>query len=190
MKKYLCLMLSVMLMALSFAGCGDMSESSEDTPDYAKQTGSGESYVATVGDDDATIEYLGATLDINEGEFDDEEDLDGSRYFCLKMTFTNDMSYVSEDDDGDEDIYKDSLDNAFVVQAVQDDEVIEPRGPGETETIEEDNVYERIDQASSVECEYYFPVDPEKPVTIHVLNPDGEDTVMAELTFQPEEDDF
>ena len=44
-----------------------------------------------------------------------------------------------------------------------------------------------IDSGKSLECEMYFPVEPNSPVTIQVLNPDGEDTVMAELTYTPEE---
>ena len=46
-----------------------------------------------------------------------------------------------------------------------------------------------IDAGSSIECEFWFPVESSDPVTIQVLNPDGEDTVMAEVTFTPEEDE-
>lgn len=191
LKKALALLLSAMLICVFAAGCGgvDMSGSGDDIPDYAQTTGSGEPYIATVSDDSATIEYLGATLDINEGEFEDEDEVEKVTYFRLGMSFTNDMSEGTYDDEVDDEYKQDSLDAAFVVQAVQDGEVIQPRGPGETETIEEDNVYEKIDELGYLDCEYYFPVDPSKPVTIQVLNPDGEDTVMAELTYKPEGDE-
>lgn len=61
--------------------------------------------------------------------------------------------------------------------------MIEPRDEVDADTFEEQNVYELIDAGDSIECEYWFPVDPSQPVTIQILNPDGEDTVMAELTF-------
>ena len=61
-----------------------------------------------------------------------------------------------------------------------------------TTSFEDDNTYELIDAGSSIECEYWFPVNAYKPVKIQILNPDGEDTVMAELEYIPSElmDDF
>ena len=50
------------------------------------------------------------------------------------------------------------------------------------------SVWEK-DAGKSIECDYWFPVDASQPVTIQILNIDGEDTVMAELTFPVSEDD-
>ena len=77
-------------------------------------------------------------------------------------------------------------DDAFVIQAVQDGEVIEHRSEPEAETIEEENCWELIDSGEWRECEMYFPIDIQKDVTVQVLNPDGEDTVMAELAYTPQ----
>ena len=53
-------------------------------------------------------------------------------------------------------------------------------------TFEEENVYEVIDAGSSIECEYWIPIDPDKPVTVQVMTPDDKDTVMGELEYTPE----
>ena len=114
---------------------------------------------------------------------------DDEAYFVLDMDFYNDLDFATQESDPDDPENQDSLDRSYVIQAIQGEEVIYPRGEVEAETIEEDNAYELIDAGKSIECEYWFPVDASKPVTIQILNPDGEDTVMAELTFPVTEDD-
>ena len=69
------------------------------------------------------------------------------------------------------------------------DEVIYPRGEIEAETVEEDNAYEMKDAGKMINCDYWFPVDASQPVTIQILNIDGEDTVMDELTFPVSRED-
>lgn len=190
MKKLCIPLLCLTFVLLLLAACSEDSwESSEDGwSGDGTYTASGEEYKATVSDGSASIEYLGDSLDIEEGEFLSDE-VDGD-FFCLRMLFTNDYAFMSRDtyasDDDDDEYEISSLDKSFVIQAVQDGKVILPRSFGETETIEEDNCWEEIDQGSFLDCELYFPVDVSKPVTIQVLNPDGEDTVMAELEYQPE----
>ena len=49
-----------------------------------------------------------------------------------------------------------------------------------------ENCWELIDSGEWRECEMYFPIDIQKDVTVQVLNPDGEDTVMAELAYTPQ----
>ena len=153
-------------------------------------TGTGNEYHALVADDKtASIEYLGARLDINEWEWI-KDDFEDTTWFCLKMSFYNEFSTVHEDDFSKERL-RDSLDASFYVQALQGGEVVLPRDGTEAETNEEENVYERIDEGRSIECEYWFPVDPDKEVTIQVLNIDGQDTVMAEIVYEAgaDEDD-
>lgn len=84
---------------------------------------------------------------------------------------------------------QDALDRSFAIKAIQGENLIEPRDEIGAETIEEDNAYQMIDAGTSIECDYWFPVDASQPVTIQILNIDGEDTVMAELTFPVSEDD-
>ena len=84
---------------------------------------------------------------------------------------------------------QDALDRSFAIKAIQGENLIEPRDEIDAETIEEDNAYQMIDAGTSIECDYWFPVDASQPVTIQILNIDGEDTVMAELTFPVSEDD-
>lgn len=175
-------------------GCSiDTSGSGQGSwSDEGSYTASGEEYRANVGDDGtASVEYLGDSLDIEEGEYI-EDDVAGD-HFCLHMTFTNDYGFMSDsgygssNDDLDDSYTQSSLDKSFVIQAVQEGKVIDHRSEAETETIEEDNCWELIDEGGFLDCELYFPVDVSKPVTIQVLNPDGEETVMAELEYRPEE---
>jgi len=190
MKRAVTLIVCFMLMCLT-AGCSggpDIAKDSSSGSSDATVTGSGYEYTAYV-DQDApsfTVEYLGSTVESDEGEFIND-DFDGE-FFVLKMTYTNDLDLVTHDSDVDDIENKDCLDSSFVIRAVQDDNIIDPRDETETETIEEDNVYSYIDAGSMLECEYWFPVDTSEPVTIQVLNPDGEDTVMAKVTFSPGED--
>ena len=131
----------------------------------ATVTGTVNEYHALVADDKtASIEYLGARLDINEWEWV-KDDFEDTTWFCLKMSFYNEFSTVHEDDFS-EDRLRDNLDASFYVQALQDGKVVLPRDGSEAETNEEENVYERIDEGRSIECEYWFPVDPDKDVTI------------------------
>lgn len=162
-----------------------------DWDEEGTYTASGEEYKAIVGDDGtASIQYLGDSLDIEEGEYVEDE-VSGD-FFCLHMTFTNDYGFMSDDsdsgfsDDIDDSYLESSLDKAFVLQAIQDGKVIDPRSEPEAETIEEENSWEVIDEGGFLDCELYFPVDVSKPVTIQVLNPDGEETVMAELEYKPD----
>ena len=163
---------------------GDRPADSEGTT----VTGTGNEYFARVADDKtASIEYLGARMDINEWEWV-KDDFEDTTWFCLKMSFYNEFSTVHEDDFSEERL-RDSLDASFYVQALQDGEVVMPRDGSEAETNEEENVYERIDEGRSIECEYWFPVDADKDVTIQVLNIDGQDTVMAEIQYKPAADE-
>ena len=194
MKKLLSLVLCLMMVCLA-AGCsggsGSESESSgsASSSSGATVTGSGEEYTA-YSDPDApsfSVEYLGSTVESDEYSFV-TDDFDDQKYFVLKLNYINELTLVTHDSDVDDPENKDCLDSSFVIRAVQNDKAIDPRGEGETETIEEDNAYSYIDAGSSIECEYWFPIDSYDPVTIQVLNPDGEDTVMAEVTFTRDED--
>ena len=183
MRKPLILVLCILLVTLTACTGGPGNSSGGDASEGANVTGSGNEYLAYVEDDNtAHIEYLGDELDINEWEWEDEDEDEDTAWFCLKMTFTNDFD-SDPGEDYDDDFLLNSLDGSFAIQAIQDDKVILPRGESEIETIEEKNVYRRIEQGRDVECEYWFPVDSEKDVTIQVLNIDGEDTVMAEITY-------
>ena len=190
-KTLAILFFSIAFACLGLAGCSTSYEETEDTSEETSAesvTGSGAEYIASVSDDgSAYIEYLGATLDINEGEFMDDDFFDED-LFCLHMTYTNDLGNPNREND--DEFEKDSLDASFVIQALQDGEVIDPRSEVEAETIEEENCYERIDQGQTIECEMYFEVDTSEPVTIQVLNPDGQDTVMAEINYAPGDDDW
>ena len=169
--KKLFLLCCVIAAGLALAGCHS----------------SGSGYRADVYDDgSARIEYLGATLEINEGEFIDDDDFE-EHFFCLHMTYINDLGNPSSD--MDDEFEKDSLDASFVIRAIQGDKVFYPRSEVGAETFEEENCYERIEQGDMIECEMYFEVDTSRPVTIQVLNPDGEDVVMAELEYSPGERD-
>ena len=130
------------------------------------------------------VNHIDFTID--EGEFvvDDDEE-----FFVLHMTFSNDLSLITQDSSVDDPMNQDALDRSYVIQAVQGDEVIYPRGEIEAETVEEDNAYEMIDAGGMINCDYWFPVDASQPVTIQILNIDGEDTVMAELTFPVSQED-
>lgn len=174
-----------MAIAAVMCGCGlDAGEEETSGSGEATVTGSGNEYLAVVNDDSAYIEYLDATLDIKEAEFE-EDDFDEQTYLKVEMDFMNDSTIYRADGDEDTDFYMDSLTKAFVLQAIQDGNVIEHRSEIEAETIEESNSWRLIDSGKSLECELYFPVEPDSPVTLQVLNPDGEDTVMAELQFTP-----
>ncbi len=63
--------------------------------------------------------------------------------------------------------------------------MIEYRSEAAAVSTEEANCWKLIDSGQSLRCEMYFPVEPDEPVTVQVLNPDGEDTVMAEVTYTP-----
>lgn len=174
-KIYITLLLCLVLLGLSTA-CSDTASDG---------SGADEEYTAYVDQDahSCSVEYLGTQVDIDEAELNDE---DGD-FLVLHMTFWNELDLVTHDSDVDDLENQDSMDRSFVIRAVQGDQVIEPRDETETETFEEDNVYEMIDAGSSVECEYWFPVDPQEPVTIQIMTPDGNDTVMAELEYAPED---
>ncbi len=193
MRKTVTLVLSMILVFTASACSGTSSVTSDegDGSGFSRVTGvtgSGHEYTASVDQDSHTcsVEYLGTRVDIEEGEFDVDDD---EAYFVLDMDFYNDLDFATQESDPDDPENQDSLDRSYVIQAIQGEEVIYPRGEVEAETIEEDNAYELIDAGKSIECEYWFPVDASKPVTIQILNPDGEDTVMAELTFPVTEDD-
>ena len=193
MRKTVTLVLSMILVFTASACSGTSSVTSDegDGSGFSRVTGvtgSGHEYTASVDQDSLTcsVEYLGTRIDIEEGEFDVDDD---EAYFVLDMDFYNDLDFATQESDPDDPENQDSLDRSYVIQAIQGEEVIYPRGEVEAETIEEDNAYELIDAGKSIECEYWFPVDASKPVTIQILNPDGEDTVMAELTFPVTEDD-
>ena len=73
---------------------GDRPADSEGTT----VTGTGNEYFARVADDKtASIEYLGARMDINEWEWV-KDDFEDTTWFCLKMSFYNEFSTVHEDD--------------------------------------------------------------------------------------------
>lgn len=181
-KRFFILLLSFVTACMLLAGCSGASDGSS-SGDQGSYTGSGEEYTASVEDDgSAYIEYLGATVEIESGEFINEDDGEGD-FLCLSMTYTNDLG--SPESEMDDEYEMDSPEASFVFQALQDGKTIYPRSYGETETIEEDAFYERIEQGQTVFCELYFPVDGKKPVTVQVLNPDGEDTVMAEIVYDP-----
>lgn len=178
----------LLLLCACLAGCGIAPAKGES--DRSKEltfTASGNEYRADVREDSASIEYLSAILDIDDAEFV-TDDFDDQTYLVLHMLFRNDSTLYRSEGDENTRFYYDSLDRAFVIQAVQDGETIDPRDETEAESFEEENSFKEIDSGQSLYCDLYFPVRPGKPVTIQVLNPDGEDTVMAELTFTPEED--
>ena len=80
-------------------------------------TGTGNEYYAQVADDKtASIEYLGARMDINEWEWV-KDDFEDTTWFCLKMSFYNEFSTVHEDDFSEKRLC-DSLDASFYVQAL------------------------------------------------------------------------
>ena len=185
MRKLTVLLICVLLASLS--ACSVETGTEVETSDDVMVTETGYNYVANVEDDNtAYIEYLGAELEITEWEWV-EDDFEDTGWFCLRMLYTNEMSGVHSDD-YNEDLLLDSLDGSFWIQAVQDGEVIFPRDNTEMETIEEGNVYERLEEGRSIECEYWFPVDPTEDVTIQVLNIDGQETVMAEITYEAGQD--
>ena len=193
MKKTIILLICL-LLAITAAACSGTSSVTSDEEDgsgYSRVTGvtgSGYEYTASVDQDSLTcsVEYEGTNVDIDECEFvvDDDEE-----FFILHMTFANDLSLITQDSSVDDPMNQDALDRSYVIQAVQGDKVIYPRGEIEAETVEEDNAYEMIDAGSMINCDYWFPVDASQPVTIQILNIDGEDTVMAELTFPVSQDD-
>ena len=195
MKKTIILLICL-LLAITAAACSATSSVTSDEGDgsgYSRVTGvtgSGYEYTASADQDSLTcyVEYEGASVEVNEGEFvtDDDED---EEFFVLHMTYTNDLDLVTQDSDVDDPENQDALDRSFVIKAVQGQNVIDPRDEIDAETIEEDNAYQMIDAGKSIECDYWFPVDASQPVTIQILNIDGEDTVMAELTFPVGEDD-
>ena len=193
MRKAIIFVLCLMLAFTASACLGTSSVTSEggDESGYHRDTGvtgSGYEYTASVDQDSLTcsVEYEGTSVDIDEGEFvvDDDEE-----FFILHMTFANDLSLITQDSSVDDPMNQDALDRSYVIQAVQGDKVIYPRGEIEAETVEEDNAYEMIDAGSMINCDYWFPVDASQPVTIQILNIDGEDTVMAELTFPVSQED-
>ena len=178
----------MLLLCACLAGCGSSSSAGGgDRKEEGALTPSGNEYLAEVSEDSAHIEYLSAELDIDDAEFI-TDDFDDQTYLVLHMLFRNDSTLYRSEGDEDTRFYYDSLDRAFVILAEQDGEAIEPRGEAEAESLEEENSFKEIDSGQSLYCDLYFPVKPGKSVTVQVLNPDGEDTVMAELTFTPEED--
>ena len=193
MKKTIILLICL-LLAITAAACSATSSVTSDEGDgsgYSRVTDvteSGYEYTASVDQDSFTcsVEYEGTSVDIDEGEFvvDDDEE-----FFILHMTFSNDLSLITQDSSVDDPMNQDALDRSYVIQAVQGDEVIYPRGEIEAETVEEDNAYKMIDAGGMINCDYWFPVDASQPVTIQILNIDGEDTVMAELTFPVSQED-
>ena len=193
MKKTI-ILLMCLLLAITAAACSATSSVTSDEGDgsgysiVTSVTGSGYEYTASVDQDSFTcsVEYEGTSVDIDEGEFvvDDDEE-----FFVLHMTFSNDLSLITQDSSVDDPMNQDALDRSYVIQAVQGDEVIYPRGEIKAETFEEDNAYEMIDAGGMINCDYWFPVDASQPVTIQILNIDGEDTVMAELTFPMSQED-
>ena len=184
------------MLAFDAASCSATSPATSDEGSdsgYYRETGvtgSGYEYTASADQDSLTcyVEYEGASVEVNEGEFvtDDDED---EEFFVLHMTYTNDLDLVTQDSDVDDPENQDALDRSFAIKAIQGENVIDPRDEIDAETIEEDNAYQMIDAGKSIECDYWFPVDASQPVTIQILNIDGEDTVMAELTFPVSEDD-
>ena len=184
------------MLAFAAASCSATSPATSDEggdSGYYRETGvtgSGYEYTASADQDSLTcyVEYEGASIEVNEGEFvtDDDED---EEFFVLHMTFSNDLSLITQDSSVDDPMNQDAIDRSYVIQAVQGDEVIYPRGEIKAETFEEDNAYEMIDAGGMINCDYWFPVDASQPVTIQILNIDGEDTVMAELTFPVSQED-
>ena len=187
LKKTIVFLLCFTMMFLA-AACG--STTADGPEDYYQEdaavTGSGYEYTASVDQDahSCSVEYKGARVEVDEALIGEGDEGD---YLVLRMSYWNELDLVSHDSDTDDPENQDSLDRSFVIRAVQGDQEIEARGEEETDTFEEDNAYELIDAGSSIECEYWFPVDTSEAVTIQILNPDGEDTVMAELTFTEED---
>ena len=113
MRKTIVLLLSLML-AFAAASCSATAPSASDEADdsgYHRDTGvtgSGYEYTASVDQDNLTcfVEYEGASVEINEGEFvkDDDEE-----FFVLHMTFTNDLDLVTHDSDVDDPENQDAL---------------------------------------------------------------------------------
>ena len=181
------LIVCAVFLCTLLSGCGS-THSAENIgkKEEGTFTPSGNEYIADVDEDSAHIRYLSAELDIDEAEFV-TDDFDDQTYLVLHMLFRNDSTLYRSEGDENTRFYYDSLDRAFVILAVQNGEAIDPRGEAETESLEEENSYKEINSGQSLYCDLYFPVEPGKPVTVKVLNPDGEDTVMAEMTFTPEE---
>jgi len=176
------------LLCACMAGCGTSGGTDDSGRDKEGTfTVSGNEYRADVYEDSASVEYLRAAPDI-EGAESITDDFDDQTYLVLHMLFSNESTLYRSEGDEDTRFYYDSLEKAFVIMAEQDGEAIEPRDETEAESFEEENSFKEIDSGQSLYCDLYFPVEPDKPVTVQVLNPDGEDTVMAELTFTPEED--
>ena len=175
------------LLCACLAGCGGAPATENSSSEEGTFTASGNEYRADVYEDSASVEYLSAALDIEGAEFI-TDDFDDQTYLVLHMLFRNESTLYRSEGDEDTRFYYDSLEKAFVILAEQDGETIEPRDETEAESFEEENSFKEIDSGQSLYCDLYFPVEPDKPVTVQVLNPDGEDTVMAELTFTPEED--
>lgn len=187
--KRMTALICVLLMCASLCGCSIASRGNRTSGDsrVTATTASGNEYRSYVNGRSARVEYLSAILEIDDAKFV-YDDLEDQTYIVLEMTFRNDSTLYRRDGEENTTFYLTSLDSSFVIQAVQDGKVTEPRTEAESETIEEDNCYQRIDSGESLDCEMYIPVEEGNPVTVQVLNPDGEDTVMAELTFTPEED--
>ena len=190
MKKTRIVLLSLLIAAAMItAGCGDGMDPETGAGEDATYTESGYEYRAYTDEDSgrASVKYLDAVVDIDEAEFV-RDSFDDQVYLVLRMMFKNDSSIYRPEGDEDSTFYMDSLHKAFVIQALQNGNVIEHRGEAEAESFEESNCWELIDSGKSLDCKMYFPVEPDSPVTIQVLNPDGEDTVMAELTYTPPDD--
>lgn len=60
-------------------------------------------------------------------------------YLVIDVLFRNESSLYRAEGDEDADFYMDSLEKAFVIQAVQDDKVIQHRSEAEADTFEESN---------------------------------------------------
>ena len=191
-KTRIALVSLLVVSSMTLMGCESDLSTGDSGGGEGTYTASGYEYRADVHEDYASVEYLDATVDINEMKFV-RDDFDDQVYLVLEMRFYNDSSRYRSEGEEDTNFYMDRLYKAFVIQAVQDGSVIECRPETEAQSIEEANCYREIDSGRNLDCEMYFPVEPDSPVTVQVLNPDGEDTVMAELVCTPPdeiEDDF
>ena len=122
MKKTIILLICL-LLAITAAACSGTSSVTSDEEDgsgYSRVTGvtgSGYEYTASVDQDSLTcsVEYEGTNVDIDEGEFvvDDDEE-----FFILHMTFSNDLSLITQDSSVDDPMNQDALDRSYVIQAV------------------------------------------------------------------------